>query len=45
MAALLARFGALERADPLFARLADAPLRNWRGIEAGRLRAAPALLS
>jgi L-asparaginase II len=43
-AALLVRFGALERAHPEFARLADAPLVNWRGIAHGRLRAAPALL-
>lgn len=43
MAALLARFGALERDHPVYRRLADARLRNWRGIEHGRLRAAPAL--
>lgn len=44
VAALLARFGALERAHPEFARLADAPLLNWRGLAHGHLRAVPALL-
>lgn len=44
MAALLARFGALERGHPVFAALADAPLRNWRGIPHGHLRASAALL-
>lgn len=38
MAALLVRFGALERDDPAAA-LADAPLLNCRGIVHGRLRA------
>ncbi|HUF86493.1 MAG TPA: asparaginase [Thermohalobaculum sp.] len=45
MAALLARYGALERGHPVFAALADAPLRNWRGIVHGQLRAAPALMA
>jgi L-asparaginase II len=43
-AALLARFGALERGHPVYAALADAPLRNWRGIAHGHLRASRALL-
>lgn len=43
IAALLARFGALEPGHPVIGRLADAPLRNWRGIAHGRLRAAPGL--
>ena len=41
--ALLVHHGALERGDPVFARLADAPLTNWRGVVHGHLRAAPAL--
>ncbi len=45
IAALLARFGALDRAHPVFATLADSPLRNWRGIVHGHLRAAPGLLA
>ena len=40
VAALLARFGALDRADPAVAEYADAPLLNRRGIDCGRIRAA-----
>lgn len=43
IAALLARHGALERGHRVFRQLAEAPIRNWRGIEHGHLRAAPAL--
>ncbi len=43
IAALLVRHGALERGHPVFRRLADAPIRNWRGIAHGHLRAAAAL--
>ena len=42
--ALLARFGALEREDPVIAGLAAAPLRTWRGQTCGRLRVRPDLL-
>jgi L-asparaginase II len=44
IAALLARHGALERADPIFAALADAPILNCRGFAHGHLRAAETLL-
>jgi L-asparaginase II len=44
IAALLVRAGALDRAHPLYAELADAPLLNWRGIDCGRRFAAPDLL-
>jgi L-asparaginase II len=43
VAALLARYGALEREDPVYRALADAPILNCRGIVHGRLRAAEAL--
>ncbi len=44
IAALLARHGALERGDPAFTALADAPILNCRGFAHGRLRAADVLL-
>ena len=44
IAALLARHGALERGDPVFAALADAPILNCRGFAHGHLRAAETLL-
>ena len=44
MAALLVRYGVLDRRDPVIAAFTDVPLRNWRGIAHGRLRVAPALL-
>jgi len=43
--ALLARHGALGRDHPTYGRYADAPLLNWRGIDCGRMRAAPALVA
>ena len=45
VAALLARFGALDTQSEVYRRLADAPLLNRRGIDCGRLRAAPSLLA
>lgn len=45
VAALLARHGALERRDPAYLALADAPIPNCRGIAHGRLRASEALLA
>lgn len=45
IAALLARHGALDREDPVFEGLADAPLLNRRGLDCGRLRAAETLLT
>ncbi len=45
IAALLARHGALERTDPAYTTLADAPILNCRGYAHGHLRAAEALLS
>ena len=44
IAALLTRHGALERGDPVFAALADAPILNCRGFAHGHLRAAETLL-
>ncbi len=44
IAALLARHGALERQDPVYAALADAPILNCRGFAPGHLRAAETLL-
>ncbi len=44
IAALLARHGALERQDPVYAALADAPILNCRGFAHGHLRAAETLL-
>ena len=41
--ALLARYGALERAHPVYSTYADAPLLNRRGIDCGRIRAADVL--
>jgi L-asparaginase II len=41
--ALLARYGALDRADPVFSRYADAPLLNRRHIDCGRVQAAVVL--
>jgi len=43
IAALLARHGALERNDPVYTALADAPILNCRGHAHGHLRAAAAL--
>jgi len=43
IAALLARHGALDRAHPAYGRYADAPLLNRRGVDCGRIQAAPAL--
>ncbi len=44
MAALLQTLAQRDDADAsVLAPLADVPLRNWNGIEVGRLRAAPAL--
>jgi len=43
VAALLARYGALERDDPVYRALADAPIRNCRGIVHGHLKAAETL--
>ena len=45
IAALLARLGVLDRADPAYRDFADAPLLNRRGIDCGRLRAADTLLA
>jgi hypothetical protein len=42
MARLLARFLQLGEGDAVAAR-ADQPIRNWNGIETGRIRAAEAL--
>ncbi|MFQ5567901.1 MAG: asparaginase [Paracoccaceae bacterium] len=44
IAALLARHGALERGNPVFTALADAPVLNCRGFAHGRLRAADGLI-
>jgi L-asparaginase II len=43
VAALLARHGALARDDPVYRALADAPIRNCRGIVCGHLSAAATL--
>jgi L-asparaginase II len=43
MTALLARAGVLDRAHPIHADYADAPLLNRRGIDCGRIRAAATL--
>jgi L-asparaginase II len=43
MAALLARYGALDRDDPVYLALADAPILNARGFAHGHLRAAQVL--
>lgn len=43
MTALLARTGVLDRAAPVYAEYADAPLLNRRGIDCGRMRAAGGL--
>ena len=43
MAALLARFGALEQSDPAYGDNADAPILNCRGIAHGHIRAAAVL--
>lgn len=40
IAALLARYGALDRKDSVFMDYADAPLLNRRDIDCGRIRAA-----
>ncbi|MBS0306638.1 MAG: asparaginase [Proteobacteria bacterium] len=46
MAALIgARVALDEREAAIVGELADAPLRNWNGIEVGRLRAAPSWAS
>lgn len=39
LVALLARYGALDRADPVYCHYADAPLLNRRGVDCGRIRA------
>ena len=45
MAALIERLLPLGDADTAFMRcFSDLPLRNWNGIEVGRLRATKALL-
>ena len=43
IAALLARYGALDPQHPVYARHADAPLLNRRQIDCGRVRAAAVL--
>jgi L-asparaginase II len=43
IAALLARHGALDRRDPVYTALADAPILNCRGYAHGHIRAAAAL--
>jgi L-asparaginase II len=43
VAALLARYGALERDDPVYSAFADAPIRNCRGVVHGHLKAAETL--
>ncbi|MEL7467115.1 MAG: asparaginase [Pseudomonadota bacterium] len=43
IAALLARFGALDPNDPAVLGLADAPVLNRRGIDCGRIRATAVL--
>ena len=43
MAALLARYGALDRDDPVYLELANAPILNARGFAHGHLRAAEIL--
>jgi L-asparaginase II len=43
MTAVLVRLGILDRADTVVAKYLTGPLTNWRGIETGRLRLAPAL--
>jgi L-asparaginase II len=43
IAALLARHGALEKADPVYRARADAPILNCRGIAHGHLRASSLL--
>jgi L-asparaginase II len=43
VAALLIRLGVLDANHPTARRLVNAPLRNWRGIEVGQVRAAPGL--
>jgi len=45
IAALLARFGVLDRADPAFIDHADTPIINHRGILCGRVRAADTLFT
>ncbi len=44
VAALLTRHGALEREDPAYTALADAPILNCRGFAPGHLRAAEILM-
>jgi len=43
IAALLARHGAIDRADPVYRANADTPILNCRGIAHGHLRASAAL--
>ena len=45
IAALLVRLGALDPDHPATRRRLNAPIRNWRGIETGTIRPAPALLA
>lgn len=45
IAALLARYGALETCHPAYRTYADAPLLNRRNIDCGRVRAANRLLA
>ena len=44
IAALLVRIGALQADDPVAQRLTGGPIRNWDGLEVGRLRLSAALL-
>ena len=43
IAALLARYGALDKGDPVYTALADAPILNCQGFAHGHLRAAEVL--
>ena len=43
IAALLARYGVLERTHPVIRDYADAPLLNRRGVDCGRIRSASVL--
>ncbi|MFY0616159.1 asparaginase [Shimia sp.] len=43
IAAVLAKLGVLDPANPEAAKYLDAPIRNWDGLQTGMMRAAPAL--
>ena len=44
LAAILVKLGVLDPEHPEAMKYLNAPIRNWKGVQTGTLRAAPALI-